>query len=63
MPRAHKVKRLGETKNGTLREARPPKGACRCGDAAPSSNAALSGRGPIQHQETFWSVPAVRLNA
>ena len=27
------------------------------------ANAALSGRGPIQHQETRKSLPAVRLNA
>jgi hypothetical protein len=26
-------------------------------------NAALSGCGPTSHQETFWNVPAVRLNA
>jgi hypothetical protein len=30
---------------------------------SPTPNAALSGRGPIQIQETPWTVPAVRLNA
>jgi hypothetical protein len=34
-----------------------------CDEANVQPNAALSGRGPIQHQETRWPVPAVRLNA
>jgi hypothetical protein len=30
---------------------------------SPMPNAALSGRGPTELQETPWPVPAVRLNA
>jgi hypothetical protein len=33
------------------------------GSGSPTPNDALSGRGPIRHQETRWPVPAVRLNA
>jgi hypothetical protein len=33
------------------------------GKRYPPPNDALSGRGPIQHQETRWPLPAVRLNA
>jgi hypothetical protein len=57
MPRAYNVKRLGETKHGTRREARSRKGACRCGDTAPSSNDALSGCGPTEHEETHGVSP------
>jgi hypothetical protein len=32
-------------------------------EAATHSNDALSGRGPTEHQETRWTLPAVRLNA
>jgi hypothetical protein len=59
----HKAKRWGKTKNDRPLGTCDPKGSCRGDDAAPSSNDALSGRGPTEQQETRWSVPAVRLNA
>jgi hypothetical protein len=34
-----------------------------CDEANLQPNAALSGRGPTECQETRWPVPAVRLNA
>jgi hypothetical protein len=45
-----------------LRHAkRRPPDAAR--NAPSTANAALSGRGPTEHQQTPWPVPAVRLNA
>ena len=45
----------------SVRGVRAEERICHGFDLA--SNAALSGRGPREHQETPWPVPAVRLNA